>query len=158
MNHKKFLTLTLALVALAGTRLGIPLVHANTPPPWTVSLDADSIDNLDANPQGTNTVVKTFNVGAVVNASSTQPLNGVYGWQFSIVYDNTTVVPQGDPTPGAPNDGAQNTANFGAQTGSGNPNWAGMVSANHAFAIFNIGSMDATHKKITVLYTILAPN
>src|SRR5262249_1416908 len=137
----------------------------NLPPPWTVSLDANSTSNVDANPQTTMSFAKTFNIGAIVNASGAsgvcgaQCITGVFGWQFSIVYDNTSFVPQGDPAvPAAANDFAANTVTFGGQTAAGNPNWAGQISVSHAFGGFVILPVDATHQKIQVFFTILSPN
>src|SRR2546426_5230832 len=164
MDRKKIIFLLLAMLAITGTSLAVLPVHSNVPPPWTVSLDANSIGNTDANPQSTNTVTKTFNVGAIVNASGTagvcgaQCIPGVFGWQFSIVYDNTTVVPQGDPVALAANDAASSTVSFGGQIGTGNPNWAGKITASQGFGSFVILPDDATHQKAQVFFTILAPN
>src|SRR5206468_11310385 len=126
--------LTLAFLAIFVTSL-IP-VHANVPPPWTVSLDANSTNNTDAcygtsSPctATTGSFAKTFYIGAIVNASGVggvcgaQCLQGVYGWQFSIVYDNTSFVPQADPVALAANDLPPSTVRLGAQATTGNPNW-----------------------------------
>jgi len=143
---------------------GIPLNVADsiitpnvTPPPWTVILDANSISVSDASPQVAGSVARTFNVGAIINASSTTSLTGVFGWQFGIIYDNTTLVPQGDPT-GTGNDAAQSTVQFGAQTGTGNPNWAGQLSAGNAFGFSAIRDVDTTHQNITVLFIFHSPS
>src|SRR2546422_10347065 len=101
MRRNTFLLSLLILLTIAGLATAVMPTHAATV--WAVNLDAQSLSNTDANPASTNTVAKTFNVGAIVNASGTTGvcgttcLQGVFGWQFSIVYDNTTVVPQGDP-------------------------------------------------------------
>src|SRR5262249_25039737 len=113
-------------------------------------------------PQATASQAKTFNVGAVVNASGTGTcgttcISGVFGWQFSIIYDNTSFVPQADPTATAA-DGASPTVQFGAQTTTGNPHWDGLMSTSNAFAGSVINSVDATHKKIQVFYAINAPH
>ncbi len=143
---------------------GIPLNVADsiitpnvTPPPWTVILDANSISVSDASPQVAGSVARTFNVGAIINASSTTSLTGVFGWQFGIIYDNTTLVPQGDPT-GTGNDAAQSTVQFGTQTGTGNPNWAHIMSSAQAFGGFKILPVNASEQEILVYFAILAPN
>src|SRR5947209_12005840 len=174
MNHKKTLLLAFTLLVMMGIATSVLPAHANTPPPWTLSLDANSLSNVDAFPQASGTFGKTFFIGAVINASgSTAPtaptcplppnppnptcLQNVFGWQFSIVYDNTSFVPQGDPTATAA-DAAGPTVNFGAQTTAGNPNWAGRLTGTPtAFGSSTILSVDATHQKIQVFYTLLAP-
>ncbi len=127
-------------------------------PPWTVALDANSIGNTDVSVQATNSPAKSFRVGAIINASSATPVSGVYGWQFGVTYDKTILVPQGDPVAGDASDGAQNTVFFGGQTGTGNPNWALMISGGRAFGSSSIVQVDATHEQIIVFFTIVAPN
>src|SRR5260370_477288 len=116
LTHKKTLAIALALVFISVLVVGaIPPARANLPPPWTVLLDANSTSNLDASPQTTFAPMKTFNIGAILNASSNGPttcvapcntagscspapqtcLQHVFGFQYSIVYDNTSFVPQG---------------------------------------------------------------
>jgi len=128
-------------------------VHANTPPPWTLSLDADSTSTRDASIQAINNPTTSFvTIGAIINASNTHPLNNVYGWQFTIQYDNITVTPE---TSG---NGPQNGVQYGAQTGTGNPNWAGQLSAGNAFGFSAIRDVDTTHQNITVLFIFHSPS
>ncbi len=127
-------------------------------PPWTVTLDANSTGNMDVSGQATNSPAKSFRVGAIIDASSATPVIGVYGWQFGITYDKTTLVTQGDPVAGDASDGAQSTVVFGGQTGTGNPNWALMISGGRAFGSSSVVQVDATHQQIIVFFTVVAPN
>src|SRR2546422_6161946 len=135
MNRRNILIVLTIILSLSGIYVAVLRpVQGVLPPPWTVSLDANSTSAMDANPQATNTVTKTFRIGAMVNASGaagvcgSQCISGVFGWQLGIVYDNTTVVPQGDPSATSlyP-DGAENTVSFGAQSTAGDPNWGSLV-------------------------------
>ncbi len=129
-------------------------------PSWSISLDANSTGPTDVTVSSSASQSKSFRVGAIINASSAAPLNGVFGWQFSINYNATAFIPQGDPDAASlyP-DGAANTALFGAQTASGTVSWAGKIAAGTAF-----GSSTITHNtgpfqdSITAFFTILAPN
>ncbi len=145
-------------LTLAGAFLGaVTPVRAN--PGWVVSLDANSTSQTDVTVTSSASQSKSFRVGAVINASSTSPLS-VFGWQFTVYYNATAFVPQGDPDPASlyP-DGAANTVLFGAQTATGTVNWAGKIAAGQAF-----GSSSITHNVapfqdgITVFYSILSPN
>src|SRR5262245_58151278 len=97
MDKKKILLGIFAILAVTGIYAAMVPVHAATAS-WPLLLDANSTGGTDANPNPSFTAVKTFNIGAVIEANSTTPLNGVFGWQVGIIYDNTTVVPMGDPT------------------------------------------------------------
>src|SRR5881628_1305153 len=134
LTHKKTLAVAMALVFVSLAGFAMLPAHGNLPPPWTVSLDVNSTSATDAcfgtgaPCTGTTfTTSKTWNIGAIVNASGAagacgaQCIQGVFGWQFSIVYDNTTFVPQGDPAASSASDFASNTVTFGAQTAAGNP-------------------------------------
>src|SRR6266568_3432131 len=143
---------------------------------WTVSLDANNVCTVSSSsPTCTDTATQTsfssthsFLIGAVVNASGsvapaaptcgTQCISGLYGWQFEIVYDNTSFVPQADPIVGTASDFAAPTVIFGGQTPTGNPNWAGMRSTGAAFGSSIVLPVDSTHQKIRVFLSILAPN
>ncbi len=170
-NHKTtIIAIVLVFVSLAVIST-LP-VHANTPPPWTVSLDSQSVSPTDANPQPSASTAKTFRVGAILNASATGGICGstclqnVFAWQFGIVYDNTSVVPQGDPSTGLPTscssypDCAENVVVFGAQTGTGNPNWAAQVGITHAFGGSKLvdPKIDNHHNEIEVFWTFITPN
>jgi len=158
MSRHNKLTLSSALLAIlliATTTLTTLPAHANTPPPWTVSLDADSTSPTDASIQTSHTIqsTTTITVGAIINASSAIPVNNVYAWQFYIVYDNTTLAPD--------------TVQFGAQTGSGNPNWAGQISSNAGFGshstLSNLSSTEcgcdpSTHRELAVYFAFLGQN
>src|SRR5881296_927120 len=102
-----FIITSLIVLGAVGVSTITP-VHATTT--WPILLDTNSTGNTDANPQATNIVAKTFSLGLILEANSTTPMNGVFGWQVSIIYDNTTVVPQGDPSPASATDEAANTA------------------------------------------------
>ncbi len=166
---------TLVAIALVFVSLAVIStlpVHANTPAPWTVSLDAQNVSPTDANPQPSVSTAKTFRVGAIVNASATGGLcsstclQNVFALQFGIVYDNTSVVPQGDPTTSLPTscisypDCAENVVAFGAQTGTGNPNWVAQVAINHAFGGSRLvdPKIDNHHNEIQVFWTFITPN
>src|SRR5712692_8934148 len=130
MDRKKILLIVLAFLAITGTSLVVLPAHSNVPPPWTLSLSANSRTTSDSQIFPTCTTGKTFFIGAIINASGgvspatavcgAQCLQNVFGWQFSIVYDNTSFVPQGDPLAGSATDPSGPTVNFGAQTTAGN--------------------------------------
>ena len=111
---------------------------------WTVALDADSTGSTDADVQTSNTVRNSTTVGAVIDASNNYPLNNVTGWQFSINYDNSSLAP--------------NLVSYGAQTGTGHPDWKGQISSNNARSYNNTISIDSTHSKILVNFTLVNPN
>src|SRR2546422_3246645 len=131
LRSKKTIAVTLAIVFVVLSVLGTLPAHAVTsPPPWTVSLipNSTSFNALTSSPKNggiqTATQTRAFRIGVVINATGTNPgptcgvncIPGVFGWQFGIVYDNTTVIPQGDPS--------------GSYTGSPNPVGAGDPSDN----------------------------
>src|SRR5438105_521012 len=158
MTTKKPVLIVLVILLLAGlfaTQNVIP-VHAAK---WTLNQDANNTSTANdvvINPTGT--FAKSFRIGAVLtNASSTNPLT-VFGWQFTISYDATLFVPQGDPSAAATYpDGAANTVIFGSQTTAGTVNWAGKITAQQAFAT-TTNSVSGSVGQFTVAYTILAPN
>src|SRR2546425_9762753 len=135
---------SLLSVLLAGTVMfAVGSVNASSVV-WAVSLDASSSGQTDVTVSSSASNVKSFRVGAVINATSTNPISGVYGWQFTVHYDATVFVAQGDPDPlatlgnslGLYPDGAANTVMFGAQTAASTVSWAGLISANKAFGSF----------------------
>src|SRR5213593_3515973 len=156
MNKRFLLPCILAILIVAGIFASIRPAHAA---PWTIILDANSTGATDANPQASFTFAKTFSVGAILGATSTNPITGVFGWQISIIYDNTTVVPQGDPVVSSATDGAASTAVFGANTGTGQVSWAGKILANQGFGSSTIvdPKIDNHHSEIQVFFTILNP-
>src|SRR5437867_1840592 len=99
MNTKRTIGLSLAIVFVCLAVIGTLPAHAVTsPPPWTVSLVANSVSVTSAPKNGgaaSATQSKAFRIGAVVNSTGTNPgptcgvncLSGVFGWQFGIVYD-----------------------------------------------------------------------
>src|SRR5437867_6712900 len=169
MNHKRTLSVALTLAFLSILVAGMMPAHAVVPPPWTVSLDANSTNNTDAC-YGTSSpctaitasFAKTFYIGAIVNASGVGGvcgatcIRGVYGWQFSIVYDNTSFVPQADPVALSANDLPPATVRLGAQGTIGNPNWDALKTGG-AFIGTVILPVDATHQKINVFFSLVAP-
>ena len=107
-------------------------------PVHVISVDANSVNATDANVDRSASQPRSFKVGAVINATSANPVSNVFGFQFVINYNASAFVAQGDPdpsaTPGNPLglyvDGAASTVNFGAQTAPGTVNWAGLIAAN----------------------------
>src|SRR5436309_3271303 len=156
MNAKPLLLIALSLLTVAGIALS-NLRPVAAAPVWTVSLDANSSSQTDIVNSTDPSPVKSFRIGAIVNATAASPINNVFGWQFTINYNASAFVPQGDPNPGGlyP-DGAFNTVLFGAQTTIGTVNWAGLVGANQAFGSSIISSSGSTGQ-ITVFFTLLAP-
>src|SRR5947199_641830 len=134
---------------------GILPVHALS---QGVSLDANSISQTDVLLQTTFSRPTSFRIGAIVtNASSTNQINNVYGWQFTLNYNSTAFVPQGDPSAASlyP-DGAVNTVLFGAQTTAGTVNSAGLLAASNAFGTSSFSALGG-NGQITVFLTLVAP-
>src|SRR5213594_1973231 len=157
MDRRALLVVIALLIVPAFAVLGRP-VHADSAA-WPVLLDANSISSNDALPNANFTAVKTFNVGAIIEANSTVPLAGVFAWQFAIIYDNTTVVPQGDPIARQIADPAGPSINFGSMTGSGQVNWAGRIAASQGFgnSVLVDPKIDAHHNEIQFFFTLLGP-
>jgi len=128
-----------------------------------VSLDAASTSQTDVVVQPSATDVQSFRVGAVVNATSANPITNLYGWQFSISYNASMFVPQGDPNALATSgnslglypDGAISTVLFGSQISTGSSNWAGMIGANRGFGS---STTNSTNGLITIFFSMLNPN
>src|SRR5437867_4447316 len=175
-NHLNFLRVwTVLLLILVLSVLATPFAHnqktpsapvaaplAPTGPVYQVSLDANSLSQTDVTVATNATQVMSFRIGAVINSSTTNPLTGVYGWQFGIIYNSSAFFPLGDPspTPGYP-DGAGNTALFGAQTTTGTVNWAGKIAGSQAFgsyALIPCNNPPCRFQEIQVFMTLLAPN
>ncbi len=163
MKTRKILLATL-MIAVSLLILSPTISPTHAAPVWSVDLDANSASQTDVAVQpscpaasplpGCLAQTKTFRIGAVVNATSTDPLTGVFGWQFAINYNSTLVVPQGDPNPANPYpDAADTTAMFGAQTTSGTVNWAGKISTGQAFGSVTLDRPG----HIFVFLTILSP-
>jgi len=156
MRARSLSVLVLLVVLLTGTiSTGVPPARAASF--LTVSLDSSSTSQTDVVISPSSTAVKSFRVGAIINASSTGPLNSVYGWQFTINYNSTAFVPQGDPSAASlyP-DGAVNTVLFGAQTTAGTVNWAGLLAASNAFGSSSVSALGG-NGQITVFLTLVAP-
>src|SRR6266540_3057521 len=157
MTSKKPVMIVLAVLLLAGlfATSNVQRVHALS---QGVSLDANSINQTDVLLQATFSRATSFRVGAIVtNASTANPISSVYGWQFTINYNASAFIPQGDPSAASlyP-DGAANTVNFGAQTTTGTVNWQGLINANNAFGSSTISSAGSTGQ-ITVFITLISP-
>ncbi len=166
-RKSKFLaTLLLAAIILTGlTSSGVRPAHAA--PVYVVNLDATSSSLIDMIVETTATDTHTFRVGAVINATSTNPILNVQGFEFTISYNANAFVPQGDPdptaTPGNPSglyvDGAANTVFFGA-----NPNivsnagvmenWNGLLTSGAAFRVITV-AVTGSAGNLTVAYSIL---
>src|SRR6266568_1262156 len=123
-----------------------------------INLDAASTSQTDIVRAATASNAHGFRIGAIVaNASSTNPISSVYGWQFTINYNASAFIPQGDPNPtGLYPDGAFNTILFGAQTTTGTVNWQGLINANNAFGSSTISSA-GSNGQITVFITLISP-
>jgi PKD repeat protein len=169
-RKSKFLA-TFLLVAIVLTGLASAgLRPAHAAPVYAVNLDATSSSLIDIGVETSAADTHTFRVGAVINATSTSPLLNVQGFQFTINYNATAFVPQGDPdpaaTPGNPSglyvDGAANTVLFGANPNIVNnagvtENWNGLLMAGAAFRVITVTppGPPGTPGAITVAYSIL---
>ncbi len=131
-------------------------------PVYVVDLDANSTSSTDILIQPSATDVKSFRIGAIINASAIAPLANVQGWEFFINYNASAFIPQGDPNPAAfPGnffglypDGASNTVLFGGQITTGTVNWAGKLTAGTAFSVVTI-TTSGQMGHIDIAYTIL---
>jgi len=152
------------ILALAGsaTVVSHPVRAAS---PLELGLDANSTSQTDVSVTTSALQSRNFRVGAVINASNTNQLSGVYGWEFAIEYNASAFVPQGEPggSPYYP-DGAQNTVLFGSQFGPGTVNWNALVSAYEAYGGFGqtgrtlVGCRPAGPSgKLIVFLTLIAP-
>jgi len=132
-------------------------------PVVAVNLDANSSGQTDVVLTSSASQVKSFRLGAIINASSSTPLSGVFGWQFAVTYNSSAFVPQGDPSPSSSYpDGAESTVLLGSQNSPGAVNWAGLVATQKAFAGSNVeeqlGPDGRTNSRLVVYLTLLAPN
>src|SRR5712692_285810 len=162
------------LVALALSVAASPVVRSQriSPPPspsssasvnpvHQVSFDADSLSQTDVVVSTNASQSKSFRIGAVINSSATNPVTGIFGWQFGITYNSSAFIPVGDPNPSSiyP-DGAANTVMFGSQTTTGTVNWAGLLAGGNAFGSFVTPLCNAPpcqFREIQVFLTLLAP-
>src|SRR6266571_1789239 len=157
MTSKKPVLIVLAVLLLAGlfATSNVQRAHALS---QGVSLDAASTSQTDVVRAATASNAHGFRIGAIVtNASATNPISTVYGWQFTIGYNASAFIPQGDPNAGGlyP-DGAFNTVLFGAQIATGTVNWAGLIQAQQAFGGSTISSA-GINGQITVFITLISP-
>ncbi len=155
-NKKPILLSLIALILVAGLLTGgiRPVLALSQ----GVDLDAASTTQTDTVRAITASNAHGFRIGAIVaNASTTNPISNVYGWQFQINYNASAFIPQGDPSAASlyP-DGAANVVLFGAQTTVGTPNWAGLISANQAFGGSTISVAGSTGQ-IQVFITLISP-
>jgi len=166
MNGRKFLLVTIALLVLAGLST-VYVRPAYALPVYLVNLDANSINQTDLLLQTTFSPTHGFRVGALVNASSANPLLNVQGFQFTVHYNATAFAPQGDPNAAAvPGntaalyvDGATNTVLFGANPNIVNnagvvENWNGLLTAGAAFRVITV-AVTGSAGALTVAYSIL---
>src|SRR3989475_8848004 len=150
LANKKPILLALALILLAGISIGA-VRPAHAAPVYLVNLDANSISSTDLVLQTTFLPAHSFRVGAIVNASSANPLLNVQGWQFTIHYNASAFVPQGDPNPLATPgnlgalyvDGATNTVLFGANLNLKNSagvteSWNALLGSGAAFRVVTV--------------------
>src|SRR5712692_561852 len=161
--NKKPLLLALALILLAGLSIGA-IRPANAATVYLVNLDAGSPIHTDLTIEATAIQAHGFRVGAIINASSLNPLLNVQGFQFTIHYNATAFAPQGDPNPAAiPGnlgllyiDGATNDVLFGANAnifqGSSTTatSWNALLTAGSAFRVITVAP-----GALTVAYSIL---
>src|SRR2546425_391880 len=173
--NKKPLLLALALILLAGLSIG-SIRPAHAAPVYLVNLDANSTSQTDLIVQttcpsslpapGCLAPTKGFRVGAVINASSLNPLLNIQGFQFTIHYNATAFAPQGDPNaaavPGNPGflyvDGATNTVLFGANlnivSATATTSWNALLASGAGFRVIT-SSVSGSAGSITVAYSIL---
>src|SRR6266567_1041185 len=92
LRNQARLAAIVLMTLLAASVLTVVPIHASTPS-WAVSIDADSTGATDASVQSSHNVLglTTITIGAVVNASAAQPINNIRGWQFGIIYENTSL-------------------------------------------------------------------
>src|SRR2546425_2068753 len=166
MNGRKFLLVTIAFLVLAGLST-VYVRPAYAAPVYLANLDANSISQTDIALQTTFGPTHGFRVGALVNATSANPLLNVQGFQFTVHYNATAFAPQGDPNAGAvPGntaalyvDGATNTVLFGANPNIVNnagvvENWNGLLTAGAAFRVITV-AVTGSAGALTVAYSIL---
>src|SRR2546427_706818 len=166
MNGRKFLLVTIAFLVLAGLST-VYVRPAYAAPVYLVNLDANSISQTDLALQPTFGPTHGFRVGALVNATSANPLLNVQGFQFTVHYNATAFAPQGDPNAGAvPGntaalyvDGATNTVLFGANPNIVNnagvvENWNGLLTSGAAFRVITV-AVTGSAGALTVAYSIL---
>src|SRR3989441_1192882 len=166
MNGRKFLLVTIAFLVLAGLST-VYVRPAYAAPVYLVNLDANSISQTDLLLQTTFGPTHGFRVGALVNATSANPLLNVQGFQFTVHYNATAFAPQGDPNAGAvPGnplalyvDGATNTVLFGANPNIVNnagvtENWNGLLTSGAAFRVITV-AVTGSAGALTVAYSIL---
>jgi PKD repeat protein len=154
----RLLPIFLLMLAMMGLSLsGLRPVYAA--PVHVVSLDANSSSATDATVETSANDAHTFRIGAIVNATPANPLLNVFGFQFSINYNATAFVAQGDPSSTSVYpDGAGNTVDFGAQTTAGTVNWAGLLGADKAFQVVTVQPPSGSEGAIIIALTILSPN
>src|SRR2546425_2016305 len=166
MNGRKFLLVTIAFLVLAGLST-VYVRPAYAAPVYLANLDANSISQTDLLLQTTFGPTHGFRVGALVNATSANPLLNVQGFQFTVHYNATAFAPQGDPNAGAvPGnplalyvDGATNTVLFGANPNIVNnagvtENWNGLLTSGAAFRVITV-AVTGSAGALTVAYSIL---
>ncbi len=132
-----------------------------------VNLDGNSIGPTDIVVSASASQAKSFRVGAVVNASSTNSISNVFGWQFEIDYNATAFIPQGDPSPAASPgnpgflnvDGATNTVLFGANLNLVNAagvttSWNALLGSGAAFGSFT-NQVAGSTGQLQVFYTLV---
>ncbi len=135
-----------------------------------VNLDGNSIGPTDIVVSASASQAKSFRVGAVVNASSTNSISNVFGWQFEIDYNATAFIPQGDPSPAASPgnpgflyvDGATNTVLFGANLNLVNAagvttSWNALLGSGAAFGSFT-NQVAGSTGQLQVFYTLVGSN
>ena len=157
-THRFVINVTATDTAIGSGRVHsvfVPFVFDNL-----VNLDANSVSPIDATVAPSASQAKTFNIGAVVNASS-NPINSVFGWEFQINYNGSAFTPQADPSAfSSYPDGPGITVTFGSQTTAGTVNWAGLIAANKAFPVITytppppLGGTGS----VLIAVSIIAPN
>ena len=137
MRKIRILTCLVILIMVAPLLFSHYIRPAAAAPVFTVDLDANSISQTDTAVQSSFTTTKSIRVGAIINATGTDTIPNIFGWQIQINYDPTVFVLQGDPAVSSTYpDGADNTMKLGAQITAGTVNWAAKVASNQAFASF----------------------
>jgi len=156
MNGKPILLITLSILVVAGAALSNlrPVAAASV---VGVNLDANSTSQIDVINSTDPNPAKSFRIGAIINTTTSGPISNIYGWQFTIGYNASAFIPQGDPDPSSTYpDGAANTVLFGAQTTTGTASWAGLLAANKAFGSSTVSS-SGSNGQISVFLTLVSP-
>ena len=89
MRKIRILTCLVILIMVAPLLFSHYIRPAAAAPVFTVDLDANSISQTDTAVQSSFTTTKSIRVGAIINATGTDTIPNIFGWQIQINYDPT---------------------------------------------------------------------